>query len=666
MKLKISKIKDIFSIFSTPKDNSVKEEAGSLTKKRVIRNKDIPSYIGFTDLRREYRKLIEPGRTIKCLIGFPKTGKTRFIEETFKNLPEECVYLNVSLSECITYRHMWEKLIRQIKNQVVIKAEEICKYIDYILSFTDEVKLPPEPFQAAVESVFVHLTETGKKIILVLDQFEYARKLFENNVAYYALLKQLSSDNENIDCSLVLITKAHLKAVLRETDAPSPFEDRFTENTNYITGFSENDLEYFLNSISSTQELSSKQINEILYYTGNSPELLKEFKRSLQKYRQARKNFEDLEIKELLTPEFRLKINNIYEKFYKYICGYYYEDINSQKGKSDYLSRLIPYIYNFSRSSVDEQGLTDLGLLRKDENGYYYCISHGFTQYILREHNSEFDSYNYLAALDNSLYKLFMVELENLISEFRVFGTSILEIEKEILKKSVVHYEWNQIENYYGQNSTSIYQELPDYFKILSIKGKLNFLKGKWNIFSKYFAENEEWKVLSNWDKNFGSLLKDERDGVSHFNIPFMKPDVLLKINECCKQICDIIASKESDMPKKKMDSEYVNFSSRFYVSLPEDVSISDEADDILDENGRREGTIIRESYTDAEGNNKESIKIESEGLKYKFQLRTSLDRDGNMVLGHQLVDGLHAEFDIQDSATAFKAGFAVNVIIDM
>lgn len=58
MKLKISKIKDIFSIFSTPKDNSVKEEAGSLTKKRVIRNKDIPSYIGFTDLRREYRKLI--------------------------------------------------------------------------------------------------------------------------------------------------------------------------------------------------------------------------------------------------------------------------------------------------------------------------------------------------------------------------------------------------------------------------------------------------------------------------------------------------------------------------------------------------------------------------------------------------------------------------------
>ncbi|MBE6354744.1 ATP-binding protein [Treponema sp.] len=656
MKLKNFKITNFFS------KGKKQTDIEPINKKKVIKNKDLPSYIGFSSLKREYRRLIEPGRTIKCLIGFPKTGKTRFINETFKNLPDNCVFLSVSLSECTTYRHMWEKIINQVKNQVRIQNEEVLNSLNFILSISDDVKLPTEPFQAAIESIFVYLTESNKKIILVLDQFEYARKLFENNVAYYALLKQISSDNESIDCSLVLITKAHLKSVLRETDAPSPFEDRFTENTNYITGFSEDDLEYFFHSISSTQKLSSKQIDEILYYTGNNPELLKEFKRILQKYRQSRKNFDNLEIKELITPELRLKISNIYEKFYKYICGYYYEDINSQKGKTEYLSRLVPYIYNFSRSSVDEQSLIDLGLLRKDENGYYYCISHGFTQYILREHNSELDSYNHLAALDNNLYKLFMTEFENLISDFKAFGTTVLDIEKAIILKSVVNYEWNQIEKYYNENSTSIYQELPDYFKILSIKGKLKFLKDKWNIFGKYFLDNDEWKVSSNWDKNFGNILKDERDGVSHFNIPFMKSDLLLKINECCKQICEIINSKVKDMPKKKNESEYIMLATRFKSNEVDDTKIGE----IEDPNERCKGKIIRETYIDADGKNRESIKIESEGFKYKFQSRNAVDRDGNIVIANQLTDGLIAEFDIQDSATSFKAGFAINVVIDI
>ena len=659
MKLRNSKFINLLS--SLGKKDS-KEEM--IDKKKVIRNKDIPSYIGFSNLRREYRKLIEPGRTIKCLIGFPKTGKTRFIEETFKNLPENCVFLNVSLSECTTYRHMWEKIIRQVINQENIDNEDIINSVNFILSFTDDVKLPPEPFQAAIESVFVYLSEIGRKIILVLDQFEYARKLFENNVAYYALLKQISSDNENIDCSLVLVTKAHLKSVLRETDAPSPFEDRFTENTNYITGFSNDDLEYFLDSISSTQKLSSKQIDDILYYTGNNPALLKEFKRVLQKYRQAHKDFKTLEIKELITPELRTKIGNIYEKFYKYICGYYYEDINSQKGKYDYLSQLIPYIYNFSRNSSDEQGLSDLGLLRKDENGYYYCISHGFTQYIIREHTSDFDSYSSLSAFDNNLYKLFMIELENLISEFRVYGESILDIEKEILKKSSVHYEWEQIEKYYGENSSSVYQELPDYFKILSPKSKLIFLTSKWNVFGKYFIDSDDWKNPSNWKNNFGDILKAERDGVSHFNIPFMKPDVLLRINGCCKQICEIISSKTNEMPKTKTESEYVSLASRFYTISTEPEE--DESFDSTDSGERRKGTIIRESYIDKDGKEQESIKIESGGLKYKFKLRDSVDKDGNIVIGNQLNNGLNVEFDIQTSATEFYAGFAINVVIDL
>lgn len=659
--MKLRKTKFINLLFFLGKKESKEEK---IDKKKVIRNKDIPSYIGFSTLKREYRKLIEPGRTIKCLIGFPKTGKTRFIEETFKNLPENCAFLNVSLSECTTYRHMWGKIIHQIKDQVKIVDEDVNSLFDYILSFTDDVSLPPEPFQAAIESVFVYLSEIGRKIILVLDQFEYARKLFENNVSYYALLKQLSSDNEKIDCSLVLVTKAHLKSVLRETDAPSPFEDRFTENTNYITGFSNDDLENFLDSISSTQKLSSKQIDDILYYTGNNPALLKEFKRILQKYRQAHKDFKTLEIKELMTPELRSKIRNIYEKFYKYICGYYYEDINSQKGKYDYLSQLIPYIYNFSRNSADEQELTDLGLLRKDENGYYYCISHGFTQYILNVHNSELDSYSYLAALDNTLYKLFMVEFENLISEYRVYGESILDIERAILKKSMLDNEWNTLESYYNRNNTSVYQELPDYFKLLSIKQKLNFLKNKWNIFGKYFIDSNEWKNWHNWDMNLMSTIKSERDGVSHFNMPFMKSDVLLKTTECCKQICDIIASKVSNMPKAKTESEYVSLASRFYIEPTETEAVETVVPD--DFSGRRHGTIIRESYIDNSGIDRESFKIESEGLKYKFQIQNSKDESGNIVFKYQLEDGLHAEFNIQDSATTFRPGFAVNVVIDI
>jgi hypothetical protein len=97
----------------------------------------------------------------------------------------------------------------------------------------------------------------------------------------------------------------------------------------------------------------------------------------------------------------------------------------------------------------------------------------------------------------------------------------------------------------------------------------------------------------------------------------------------------------------------------------------SNEVDDtkigeIEDPNERCKGKIIRETYIDADGKNRESIKIESEGFKYKFQSRNAVDRDGNIVIANQLTDGLIAEFDIQDSATSFKAGFAINVVIDI
>ncbi len=664
MKLK-NKITNLFTFFSKNK-KKINEESIEKKEEKVVPSKDLLPYIGFSTLKREYRKLIEPGRTIRCLVGFPRTGKSRFVEETFKNLPANCILINVSLSDCNTYRHMWEKIILQIKKQVKIDDEGINNELDSGFSFSnEEILSSPEPFNSPIESVFSYLTEIGKKIILVLDQFECARFLFKGVPTCYALLKKIASDDPNIDCSLVLITKAHLKSVLRNVERQSsPFEDRFAENINYITGFSENDLKSFFNSISSTQKLSPKQINEILYYTGNNPGLLKEFKRVLQKHRQSHKNFEGLEIKALITPELRLKINNIYEKFYKYICGYYYEDLN-KKGISNYLSALIPYIYNFSRNSADEQELSDLGLLRKDVNEFYYCISQGFTQYLLTEHNSEFDSYSSLAALDNNLYKLFMIELENLILKFRVYGKSILDIEKAIIQKSGVCDKWEKIEHDFIDNKLIVYNELPDYFKILSIRQKLYFLMNNWKgIFDKYFNDNYEWKDLSNWNKNFVNIIRDERNGVSHFNIPYMKPDVLSKVNECCKQICEIIASKEKDMPKKKNESEYVSLASRFFIEPSEIDDVETPSSDVSVE--RHVGTLIRESWKDDEDNDRESFKIVSDGLKYKFQIPNSVDKDGNKVFKYQLTNGLPAEFDIKNSATAYKAGFAINVVIDV
>lgn len=303
-------------------------------------------------------------KTAKSIIGLTRTGKSSFVDNAFLDIPEtdKILYVNVTLGD-FSYYEMWQDIMWKLRKQ--LKRKELMdNELEELLKNFDEDNLKWVKLNHAVKDTFEYMNEIEVKVILVLDEFDKASIVFENDTKKYDMLRELLSAPK-YNLFAITISRRNLNIIEGTTYQSSTLHGVL--DPIYFKGFTEDDIqEYYDVLVKYDIYLTDAQKKEIEYYAGNSPYLLSIFGNKLVERKKAGKNMD---------------VTDVFQNDCKLINDYY-RDIQRHLERDGDLGRLIPFVIgpNIGVTQNDRDELINLGYLFFQEKGrlLYQSISHNY------------------------------------------------------------------------------------------------------------------------------------------------------------------------------------------------------------------------------------------------------------------------------------------------
>jgi len=215
----------------------------------------------------------EPGNL--AIIGLPRIGKSSLAYHVFvyqkKALVErDIIPIWINLA---TYQNsvnffvsLVEKCLMELEN-IDIKTDEILKLGNLIIQDYKNVSIYNK-----IQRFFKKVRQKGFKIVFILDEFDYARYLFKNDVVNFQRLRDLSY-NPEWRVTFVTTSRRSIRDIELQTKSISTLDGIFLKH--YLSMFDYADLqEYFSQIEIAGIRLDEKIRNDIFSYCGGYPYLL--------------------------------------------------------------------------------------------------------------------------------------------------------------------------------------------------------------------------------------------------------------------------------------------------------------------------------------------------------------------------------------------------------
>lgn len=605
------------------------------------------SFIGRKELLQQYKRqfLVRSRSSSVSLIGLTRIGKTSFIRKVFEDseIPEYIIYSYSDLKESHTYQELWQSIMMPIQEYLekhTLITDDVLKDFQML----EQDNLQWIKLRSVVKRIFLYLSEQQLKTIMVLDEFDYAAELFNSETQKYELFRSVISSADN-NLSAILISRRNLHDIEGQTFQSSTFRGVF--DTRYFKGFDETDVqEYFKVFENKKICLSDTEKQEIQYYAGNSPYLLSIIGNRII---DNKRNSKPISISEIFKNDCR-QIND------------YYSDILKHLERDNTKNKLISFVLgpNIGLTRVDIEELINLGYIRTQDNKRI-AISEAFEDY-LRINKLDESIWEKITTTEKKIKILLDVEKANLKSAYNIYSNDRMKIEEEILlHTNGIEEKDMQRYNSFNKSNKRDWNVDTTYFDVLSLADSLKIIVQNWMIFSKYFGNDR----VGNWESKF-KLIGSARNPVAHAHEELLTDTIKRDVDNYCSDI-QISIAKNSSIPsnygKNSNNNDVISCSK---ISSPLSKSTNKRTDEVINSEVSAEkqtGKIIRDP------DNKKNFMIESKGLKYNFEINDALDKQGYKSPRNTkpaLAKEPNAEFDIQDPATAFNAGFAVNVVIDI
>lgn len=457
-------------------------------------------------------------KTAKSIIGLTRTGKSSFVDNAFLDIPEteRILYVNVTLGD-LSYYEMWQDIMWKLKKQLQRK-ELIDDELENLFSNFDEEELKWVKLNHSIKDTFEYLNEIGVKTILVLDEFDRASIIFENDTKKYDMLRELlSSPKYNI--FTVTISRKNLNTIEGTTYQSSTLHGVL--DPMYFKGFTEDDVQEYYNILEKYDiYLTDEQKKEIKYYAGVSPYLLSIFGNKLVERKKVGKSID---------------ITDVFQNDCKLINDYY-KDIQKHLERDGDLKRLIPFIIgpNVGVTQNDRDELVNLGyLLFSDDRTI--AVSEYFTQF-LSVNMLNISIWDKIISVEKKIKQIIEREMGGLVDFYQVYGTSIKNIEREIIlhtpdaKNSISKYDI-----FIADTQKKFFQSCT-YFDVMSLNDSLKIIVYAWSIFSKYFRDTE----LGEWRDKF-KKCGNARNPIAHGHEEYITDIEKQEIDIYCKDILDSI-----------------------------------------------------------------------------------------------------------------------------
>lgn len=304
------------------------------------------------------------------IVGLTRVGKSSIVINAVnchKANEKGIIYVKVVLSEYLDFISFWKAVIWEVQKQVcrVLKIKD-----DIMDEEFERVAVCPVSddsymiINTAFKEILLQLNEHKIPILLIVDEFDWAREMFHKKQRYFEMFRTIASSAEYL-INIILISRRSLYVIEESTPENSTFHGVFQRMT--VNGFSDQDMERYYSLLSEYGiELTEAEKEKLIYYCGNIPYLLSLFGHDMVEAVQAGTS---------------ISAEDIYTKN-SVAINHYYEDIRNQLIHDHLLEALLQALGDTSSSggAGETSALMDMGLICCRE-GRYVSVCHGFTEY---------------------------------------------------------------------------------------------------------------------------------------------------------------------------------------------------------------------------------------------------------------------------------------------
>lgn len=545
------------------------------------------SFIGRkSEIERLRRLFINSGiKTAKSIIGLTRTGKSSLVDNAFLDIPEteKILYVNVTLGD-FSYYEMWQDIMWRLRKQLKCKKLLDDEIKDLLANF-DEDDLKWVKLNHSVKDTFEYLNEIEIRVILVLDEFDRASVVFENDTKKYDMLRELLS-SPKYNLYAITISRRNLNTIEGTTYQSSTLHGVL--DPIYFKGFTEEDMKEYYDTLKKYNiYLTAEQKKEIEYYTGSSPYLLSIFGNKLV---ERKRNEKPLDITDVFQNDCKL-IND------------YYRDVQRHLERDGDLGRLIPFVIgpNVGVTQNDRDELVNLGYLLFSEDRTI-ALSEYFTQF-LSINTFNVSIWDDIISVEKKIKQIIEREMDGLIDLYQVYGESIKDIERKIIQDTPGAQKNIPMYDVFIDNTQKKFFRECTYFDVMSLSDSLRIVANAWSIFSKYFKDAE----FGEWREKFNKCGK-ARNPVAHGHEEYITDIEKREIDIYCKEILESISKISVDKQGTILSEDELIAKSAIYNIMPQILRNLNSGEYIFlgEKIGKKEnlkGTIISDGeYKDEKG----------------------------------------------------------------
>ncbi len=498
-----------------------------INKGRIITgNEFIGRLSGLKNIQKNVTNLSIPINL--AIIGYPRVGKSSLAKQSLFFLDHEQnhkIFIWIDFSSFSNRDTFFKGLVRYSYRELGKKnlnTAAINIIADEILKSNkdwDDLKFD-------VENYFEEVRYQSIYTVFILDEFDEARKKFENNTEAFRELRHLAYDASKFGIALVTTSRRSIREIEIQSKVSSTLDGLFSAKE-YLGMYDPEEIQEYYNLLTGLDiNLDNRQKEDLIFYCGNHPYLLALF---------------GFEIVELFKENSLIDIHSIYKRIQLQVFNYYEQLIDLLKEDKTY-SKLIQILFgpkiNVRLSDIDE--LLIYGIITKGIEEYIAFSKHfqGYLNVIHREEKIDIETWQLLSRAEKGLrqfaLKIFINKFgENWIIDYPNYYSSIPQ-KKELLTKKISELIKSQERDslQYGTlalnlsilDQTYIHQ-LFDYFILFS-----------WDdIFSKSLPKDKKY-----W-KEAKDLLEKIRNPFAHHKVELLQDWEIVKAETLCKEIINIV-----------------------------------------------------------------------------------------------------------------------------
>lgn len=477
-------------------------------------------FIGRKDALRDIENRVvrpkESGNLV--IIGLPRIGKSSivykaFIERKKEIVNQKLIPIWINLATCEQASTLLHLLVTHSVDELGKLnwlSETIKKAAKRVL---ENESLLSENYNW-VQRFFQKVRKAGYRIIFILDEFDYARHLFRDNIVHFQRLRDLS-DNPEWRVNFITTSRRSIRDIELQTGGISTLDGIFHKS--YLAMFSEDDLEKYFERVGSIGVTISSEVKKrILFYCGGYPYLL---------------GMIGYEIVELFREKQNINVDEAAYRVEQSFCGHYDRLVNLLRADGN-LNKILQILFgpviDVKPSDVNE--FLRYGLIKQIEQKYMTFSAHFHTFLSIIEH--QVDLWTLWRKTEKALR---IVIATKMLEHYGKYWIEELEKTRPNLKKIFDKCRETQLkeEKAFGSRAS---RNLIDFTYPQDL---FAVIFAEWNVFSTIFG-----KDTSYWGQR-AQLLGKIRVPLAHSRDESLYEDMRNTAEGYCKEILRVLGCKK-------------------------------------------------------------------------------------------------------------------------